>query len=819
MKKSKGLFVFVVSMFSMAYAYAGIESIQYSGVHAIDHNKNLDKNTKTYINPVTNLTVNISAGLNRKVRFEIRNTAGDVLSSSTSGLVDINDRLTGSAGDYYGKKLTVGVPSDGEYNAVALILDNKNTVVQEDVYPVVIDTQKPSGVDVSWSLKVDGWELGRIGHVSPYGEFSYISASGISDENKIEKITFIGGEKTSGNVQETKVNASYKIDNNGKSLYLNNTIPNDPDIFTKEQGEYNIGFRVWDYAGNYADFTHVSKVEMKNNYMLPVREIWNPNSQVWESYVSGMTIFENPYKIRYKFLKEEMSVNNPDGYGWGYVSISYQDDVYAYHQRTWLVPASASYAVPRTISGSELKVIRAGDQNLTLSEETEKAPKGVYAKYKSNNNLDYWSGNSRLYTSDAISKGVSYRMTDIRYEADKRSYRQLVYSNLPTENEKNRCVIEPNESACEIQDVGYNAPTSGNGYTPYAVWVCKSTNGESCDSDSFGASHFTYFYVVWDKNPLIISNVSVNNETISYELSNNDLTGRWNDSMYRVKDVQLCLTDLISGNKTTVNYTDVDAYNTQTSKYSFNLTSLSEGKYKINACASDVHFNETIELVTEEYTKDATPPEVTFTDSDKVIANNVTLKGLEGLRIKVQDDLSYQLTSVKLQGGPINDSLLLATRDLSNDEYALEYPRIFPSLEEGQEYTLTVTAIDEQQNATVSQLRFEYIPLNMKNIGTLTTLAVNKNLLYLTDEPIGMIKVVNIRIDDGPLINGVQDLLFTLRGDAKYSVNVSGKSVAPGETIFIEVNAQNGEIKMPIFPAVSNIAGEASFIVEIPVLK
>ena len=55
------------------------------------------------------------------------------------------------------------------------------------------------------------------------------------------------------------------------------------------------------------------------------------------------------------------------------------------------------------------------------------------------------------------------------------------------------------------------------------------------------------------------------------------------------------------------------------------------------------------------------------------------------------------ITSLTLTGGPINDNLQLGFSKVS-DGYQPEVPRMFPTLEAGQEYTFKVDARDTQGN-------------------------------------------------------------------------------------------------------------------------
>ncbi|WP_337219466.1 Ig-like domain-containing protein, partial [Vibrio parahaemolyticus] len=86
---------------------------------------------------------------------------------------------------------------------------------------------------------------------------------------------------------------------------------------------------------------------------------------------------------------------------------------------------------------------------------------------------------------------------------------------------------------------------------------------------------------------------------------------------------------------------------------------------------------------------DNTPPTLSVNVTDDV-------QSLDDVVINLSDNLDStpKVTSIALVGGPADESVQLSWREESNGRFRLEYPVMFPSLAEGESYTLTVKAVD-----------------------------------------------------------------------------------------------------------------------------
>ena len=252
----------------------------------------------------------------------------------------------------------------------------------------------------------------------------------------------------------------------------------------------------------------------------------------------------------------------------------------------------------------------------------------------------------------------------------------------------------------------------------------------------------------------------------------------------------------------------------------FNLNELPEGNINITANARDKYKNTTSKLYGT-FKVDRTPPVIAIQYENKDVANTPTVYGLENLVLKVTDQLSEsKITRVQLFGGPTSDAVDLSWSTTGKDQYAIEYPRVFPSLNEGESYRLVVTAHDSQSNTATKEVSFNYLPSNLVTLQNLTTLSVSEALKTSTGEPLAYMRTSVLRKDNGEIAKGVQTGTLTVRKDAKYPVTINGVTAKPAQTVDFSIDLGQGEEQLlPIFPGVSGLSGDSSFIIEFPQLK
>lgn len=153
-------------------------------------------------------------------------------------------------------------------------------------------------------------------------------------------------------------------------------------------------------------------------------------------------------------------------------------------------------------------------------------------------------------------------------------------------------------------------------------------------------------------------------------------------------------------------------------------------------------------------------------------------------------------------------------------------PRLFPSLEEGQDYVITLDVADKYGNRTKSELIMEYEPSNLITLDVQPFLDVDRNLETVNGDSLATISSQHpLVLETGQLATGVQTAEFGVANNATYSLVVGADSgdvvVRPGETktIQIDLGTEGERLDIHIYPAVANAEAEAQFLFSIPQLR
>ncbi|MGK9704752.1 Ig-like domain-containing protein, partial [Salmonella enterica subsp. enterica] len=82
---------------------------------------------------------------------------------------------------------------------------------------------------------------------------------------------------------------------------------------------------------------------------------------------------------------------------------------------------------------------------------------------------------------------------------------------------------------------------------------------------------------------------------------------------------------------------------------------------------------------------DSNAPDVEIKAGSKITS-------LDEVIITLSDDTDPNptITAINLQGGPFAENVELVARSIGENKYMLEYPILFPSMEEGERYRLKV---------------------------------------------------------------------------------------------------------------------------------
>lgn len=251
-------------------------------------------------------------------------------------------------------------------------------------------------------------------------------------------------------------------------------------------------------------------------------------------------------------------------------------------------------------------------------------------------------------------------------------------------------------------------------------------------------------------------------------------------------------------------------------EFTYDLNSIAVGNHALELKIVENHGPITIAPLMD-FNIEKSVPVITITNDGSHDFSQIV--GLDNLIIGIKDDSDYAIDSVVISGGASNDTVYLATVNKGNHKYSLQYPRLFPSLEANEIYKLTATVTDVFGNKGVASKSFTYQPPNLVNAGSMTTLAVAKNISNDGNKPVSEIVINDLRTIEGQLAEGAQAALFTLRSDAAIRVNVLGTVVNAGDTVTISPIATSGVIKFSVYPAVNGEKGKANFLFELLEVK
>lgn len=521
-----------------------------------------------------------------------------------------------------------------------------------------------------------------------------------------------------------------------------------------------------------------------------------------EPYVAGMEVKTNPIKIMFQMPESEYSGNARGGYyGAGSSqTITDQNDGYVYviYERPYGFTNGnyVRWQDRRTWSVAGL------GYNLVLADSAPQPIQrtGNYYLYSDIG----WSSWSRVYIQNTqlplTVNGVRVTIKPVTYD--------VVYSHHGL-----TCTIPAQELSCDI-------------IYPTPIELNPGTNGYLHESSSLAAADGSLYGdpgwadVDWNDRYYPVITASLADGILT---SNTYQEGAgWYFDRLRIRDIWLETTD---GTKLSPTIMETSRASTNWVRI-WNLNTLAEGDYQIKVGAQEMHGPLTISDETFHFISDQTKPSIAFgyETSSSVPA---TVSEVRGITISLSDNLSEaSVKQLKLTSsdGVVNVilgySLSSTDAEGKNKVFTPELPRLFPTLEEGVEYTLTVTATDAYGNDATSSVSFGYIPDNLITLSTIRTLAVSYPIKNHDDQYIAEITSTELKLDDGRMATGPQFASITLKSNAAYPIVIQGQTIAPGQTkeLTIDLGTEGGKLAIPIYPAEDNVEGAAEILFEIPQL-
>lgn len=756
--------------------------------------------TTNYINAANTLKFKLSAGIDRKVQATILDSSGSQVAKVASPLLGASDRITTSDGkSYYGAELPISTLPEGNYSVKADILAADGSVVQTSSYPIVVDVTPPAADPITtgpggYSMTISGstWLLGRGGVEDQTFYFNNINdLSGISSvvAKTYRSDGTLYATKTVGYNSVTKL-ASISTETSG-------LVPANEDL----NELLKLQVLITDSAGNVTTKEQLFKYD---NYIgtASLVGVFDPDSSNvlvpgltgFVPYVSGMTVKTNPIKLVFKIAKSNYYKYNPGGLkminGLGTTNDTVEDTDSVY------IVTTSPYG---NTDGNYWRWDNFGQYggggisyNLVLSPTATPSPKLLGVQY---NYSDIgWASYSRVILSNTL---LPLTISGIKVLAEARTYDQVATFD-------GTCTIPAGDTSCTIA---------------YTKTLQPGTTGYLHDNA-----------VIWDKAHTLMSNPSWadldwNDQyypqiTYTYDAAAQSVTqyvvqpGRGN-YFDRLALKTVWLENAANNNaKIAINPTKLSESGTNYS-YKWDLTQLPEGNYNLVAVAQENH-GPTTRLPLFSLTKDKTPPtiDITTTSSSNQVAS------LDDISINVSDTVTDipTVTSVNLKGGPAKENVYLTVRQTDKNKYKLEYPVMFPSLKAGEEYTLAISAKDDQGNTTTKSMTFTYSPRQVTLAGGMDgkILVPNVQRSFKRADGNEVISTDPLTLNDGSVVSGNYDVYVTLRSDAQYPVVINGVTVQPGQTTTVakqmNFSVSGGRINLPAYPA-NNTIGTASLLI------
>ena len=778
--------ILTAALLSSVNTHAELLSMTFTDTNALVVTKNADI---LAINPTSDITFKLSGGIGRKVGIEfVKNNT--VITSALSETITVEDELTSGGNNFYGHTITAPKPIDGNYTVKAYIYDLNNDVVNVDAYSITVDTIAPT---TTGSLRFRQRAHSTYNNYDIAPNFSSFDLLGNSD-NSSSIVRAEAMARKNGDAQFSSIPA--EIETNGDvnlTSYPTSILPSD--------GKYQLGFALYDLAGNKKIITKEYNVDT-TPINVSLSGAFNPKTGLWDNYIAGMEVHENPTTFRISIPKSTHRNFSVSGTG---VVNSYNsvDETNVYYEMTVSKPKSYPYKVLYTDAGM-YHSIQQSRFTYILADGVDEAP-------EANGYVDHMTSDGVWHDTHRLKINTPTTITKIRINAAIRSYEQL---GIMSNNNGNTCVIPAGSNSCEL-DINVTRD-NGHGYRPYAVYLQSSVNGIP---DGRFYIHIYYLLVYWDFVAPLIDDISTSLKIVTMNVTDTSKPNDWRNGIWNTSKFLLRATNVNSGNVIEIPQTQYEKSSYNTFIAEIDLAKLPEGIFDIIAVAEDSYGNEGTKDYANNVVIDNTAPSALLTYKNGIFSDEIN--GLEHITLALIDPSQPSVVSMQLTGGPTNSIVNLAWRSTAFNEYGLEYPKIFPSLIDGEDYTLTIIYSDAFNNIGSSTVSFRFIPANLVNVGVISTLAVNKNLLSQTNVPLTYIESPTLLDDNGELARGDQILDITLRIDAQFSVIIEGQVLKPGQTrtFTINISLTNGKLKIPVYPELGGIVGEASFMVNLPLIQ
>lgn len=820
--------------FMLISGIAHAELIQYAFTDTKGNEKTVPAGSGTdYLNPVGAIKFALSAGIDRKLRATISDARGIVVYSHTTDLLGPLDRITVEGKNYYGKIIETPSLAEGEYTIRAEIISATGAVVQVDSYKAIVDVTPPTFGEVTWKMNYgDGFAPDGIPKWAP-DESGYIKVSDVADEHTSiinqEWRTYYEDGPRAGSLAAQGVPNYSDVD---KTLMIGSgQIGSGAEkVFLRIPGKYRLDFIATDKSGNQAFKSQTYYENSLCNGSVPesmaVYESTSDNKFLGINALSGFVgpvggvqhISTNPARVLFRVPKSKY-LGLPGGEIYGAKATSgdskllHVDDEFAYFDITGPVDITGRFMFPaiRWTNASTFDCAPVAVRNASFN---DKALPPLIESF--NSFIDGVGWVPRNYTTALDNLKTpkpprNTRISKMQVVVAPRSYEQIfsVTSERPSVP-KVICTVLPGDTGCEAET---NWPFNTEGSAEHYLQYPRLEKKEDLKLVVLGESSV----YDWDASDPIIGDL------ISHDSRLKEFVIKIDDPKNAPLNTHSTWGRIIlrSANAYAINNSNGArselrtislATNGESSVAKFSYAALDDGTYSIHVDAID-SYNNTSSKKVMDADNDKTPPQIRIDASSEIAS-------LDEIIIHLNDNRTANpsLISINLKGGPSRDDIYLAGRSTGGNKYSLEYPVMFPSLAEGEDYVLTVKAKDEFDNESEASSKFKYLP-------SMVTLANDEggqllipSVTHEFKRKSGNILETNaLKLKDGSTVNGVYSVSATLRTDAKVPLLINGVTVAPGETKVVassyNFGSTGGKISLPLRPAVSGVEGTSGLLI------
>lgn len=806
---------------------------------------------KAFINKSNGLKVGVSAGLDRKTELHLKTSSGLDIYRESSNYITVNDRIKNPLGnDFYGHVFALpSLRADIEYELTQNVYDKDDLLIKTESSKLTIDTSGATLTSLNVQHPNNTYNPPRWVHngkrVLSIREVNQIDANFEIEGAGIDTAKYTVFEQQ-GN--EWVLHGEYDATISGHLAILQNA--NHSGAYYGVRGKFpsyssdvKVELKVVDTAGNSATTSsefhwvtcnfdkdtpnskHINQIQRAIGITDPSSSgiPGVPNSAGYRAFTPGDLIPHNPLSIILKVPIELSRYADPvKGYGLGYGRYDITesplsvDNKYAYYATANKVPTSNGTLIGQRVNTGELCT---GYLNIGSNFTAESAPPRILGATITFDNKDTFEVEGPLnehekqlrsklppgnyyYAMTGLQSGWS-ELSNVNVRVKPQAYNQIVSAGYGPQ----KCTVKAGDDNCTIN---YNIKLKDiDGKMIHTNYGITSYRENSANHGSF-----TLIYKV-DLTPPRIEemNIDQTNKTVSGLIWNHEGPNHYVD--FRIATAFIEAKNVHTGDIHTIKG-QVANYTVPHFTFNASLESLPDGEFTLDVVAYDSAGNSARKIIGT-VKADNSSPVITINNKNDALLNNDIVKGLESLNIQLTDASNSQIKSVTIVGGPANDKLKLDWVGTGNNEYKLEYPRLFPSLQEGESYTLSIEAIDEYGNESVKSMIMRYVPANVVTLKAGRLLTTNKLLLNRGDEPLYQIVSTPLRGNDGQLISGKIPVVFTLRSDSEFSINILERTIAPGETHEwdFDLSSNDGRIYLPVIPAEKSLEGTANFMFEI----